>query len=52
MCTTGTRRVKHKHQVLYFCLVQPVQTLTNKRFKLGAPTTFLTRSLANHGHIE
>jgi hypothetical protein len=28
-------------------------TLPNtKRFKLGAPTTFVTRSLANHGHLE
>ncbi|CAF0744853.1 unnamed protein product [Adineta ricciae] len=30
----------------------PVQTLGSKRFKLGATTSFLTRSLANHGLIE
>ncbi|CAF3599184.1 unnamed protein product [Rotaria sp. Silwood1] len=32
--------------------VVPVQTLSSKRFKLGATTSFLTRSLANHGLIE
>jgi len=32
--------------------VVPVQTLGSKRFKLGATTSFLTRSLANHGLIE
>ncbi|UJR14652.1 hypothetical protein I4U23_001645 [Adineta vaga] len=32
--------------------VAPVQTLSSKRFKLGATTSFLTRSLANHGLIE
>ncbi|CAF1421824.1 unnamed protein product [Adineta steineri] len=32
--------------------VAPVQTLGSKRFKLGATTSFLTRSLANHGLIE
>ncbi|CAF3661343.1 unnamed protein product [Rotaria socialis] len=32
--------------------VMPVQTLGSKRFKLGATTSFLTRSLANHGLIE
>jgi hypothetical protein len=32
---------------------QIVHTLPNiKRFKLGVPTTFVTRTLANHGHLE
>ncbi|CAF1053049.1 unnamed protein product [Rotaria sordida] len=32
--------------------IVPVETLGTKRFKLGATTSFLTRSLANHGLIE
>ncbi len=36
----------------FFLLVVPVQTLGSKRFKLGATTSFLTRSLANHGLME
>lgn len=32
--------------------IHPVQTLGSKRFKLGATTSFLTRSLANHGLME
>lgn len=36
---------------LYF-LAQPTQLLVNKRFKLGATTTFVTRSLANHTQLE
>ena len=38
--------------MIKFFLVVPVQTLGSKRFKLGATTSFLTRSLANHGLIE
>ena len=33
-------------------LAAPVQTLSSKRFRMGATTSFLTRSLANHGLIE
>ncbi|CAF4631761.1 unnamed protein product [Rotaria sp. Silwood1] len=36
----------------FFILVQLVQTLINKRFKLGATTTFLTRSLANYDYMK
>ncbi|CAF2925343.1 unnamed protein product [Rotaria sp. Silwood2] len=32
--------------------VQLVQTLVNKQFKLGATTTFLTRSLANYDYMK
>ncbi|CAF4858977.1 unnamed protein product [Rotaria sp. Silwood1] len=32
--------------------IQLVQTLINKRFKLGATTTFLTRSLANYDYMK
>jgi hypothetical protein len=39
-------------KLISFLLVAPVQTLGSKRFKLGATTSFLTRSLANHGLIE
>ncbi|CAF0877615.1 unnamed protein product [Rotaria sordida] len=32
--------------------IQLVQTLVNKRFKLGTTTTFLTRSLANYNYMK
>ena len=48
----SNKNFSYRSFVFFSLLVVPVQTLGSKRFKLGATTSFLTRSLANQGLIE